>query len=242
MADSKMYQVSTLQALAMGYTKATVTVGELLSHGSIGLGTFENVDGEMIVLDGVCYRATEDGSVIPADSGMGVPFSVIDCFTPEREFDLGYAESITVLKQQLDLRVEEGFGLNSIHVVRIDGEFPKIDARSESPYKSQHVTLKDVLSVTQKAFLFENIRGSLICVYFPDYMDGINAPGWHMHFVSEDRKCGGHVFDLIMTRGTAKLDKINSLEIRIPTDPAYDVYSLKQASQEEIKQVEQGKK
>ena len=44
-----MYQVSTLQALAMGYTKAVVTVEELLRHGDTGLGTFEGVDGELIV-------------------------------------------------------------------------------------------------------------------------------------------------------------------------------------------------
>ena len=242
MSTNKMFQVSTLQALAMGYTKAVITVEELLKHGSIGLGTFENVDGEMITLDGRCFRATEDGSVVEAEGDMGVPFSAVENFTGDRTFELGKMGSIAELKQQLDLRVEEGFGLNSMHMVRIDGEFPRIDARSESAYKSQHVTLKDVLSVTQKAFIFENIRGSLICVYFPDYMDGINAPGWHLHFLSEDKTKGGHVFDLEMEKGTAKLDRISGIEIQLPDDPAYDVYSLKQASQEEIKQVEQGTK
>ena len=43
----KMYQVSTLQALAMGYTRGVITVQELLKHGSIGLGTFEDVNGEV---------------------------------------------------------------------------------------------------------------------------------------------------------------------------------------------------
>ena len=54
-------------------------------------------------------------------------------------------------------------------------------------------------------------RVSLVGVYFPDYMDGINMPGWHLHFLSEDRAKGGHVFD---------------------------TYSLKQDLQEEIKSVE----
>ena len=48
--EQKIYQVSTLQALAMGYTRAVVSVGDFLKHGDIGLGTFENVDGEMILL------------------------------------------------------------------------------------------------------------------------------------------------------------------------------------------------
>ena len=58
----KIYQISTLQALALGYTRAVATVEELLKHGDIGLGTFEDVNGEMIVVDGGCYRATEDGT------------------------------------------------------------------------------------------------------------------------------------------------------------------------------------
>ena len=126
-------------------------------------------------------------------------------------------------------------------MVRIDGEFNLIDARSESPYRSIHVSLKTVLEQTQKAFCFENIRGTLVCVYFPDYMDGINAPGWHLHFVSEDRQKGGHVFEMSMKCGSGTLDKINSIEIKLPDEPVFDTYSLKEASGNEIKQVEQGK-
>ena len=51
-----IFQVSTLQALAMGYTRRVITVEELLRHGDTGLGTFEDLDGEMIVADGKCFR------------------------------------------------------------------------------------------------------------------------------------------------------------------------------------------
>ena len=72
-----VFQVSTISALAMGYTKSVISVEELLSHGDIGLGTFEHVNGEMIVVDGICYQAQDDGSAYPIDGGMGVPFAVI---------------------------------------------------------------------------------------------------------------------------------------------------------------------
>ena len=49
----KIYQASTIGALSLGYTKAVTTVKELLSHGTVGLGTFEDVNGEMIIDDGV---------------------------------------------------------------------------------------------------------------------------------------------------------------------------------------------
>ena len=237
----KFYQLSTLQALALGYSKSVITVGELLKHGDLGLGTFEDVDGEMIVLDGKCYRALHNGDVVPAERQRGVPFAAVCRFRSQRLEECGKMETIEQLKEWLTLRVEEDFGLNSMYAVRIDGEFEKVDARSEYGTKAHHVTLKDALSVSQKAFVFENVKGSLVCVYYPDYMDGINAAGWHLHFLSEDKAHGGHVFDISMAQGTAAFCRITRVEIQIPDSPPFDTYALKGASQEEIKSVEQGK-
>ncbi len=239
--EQKIFQVSTLQALAMGYSRAVVTVGELLQHGDIGLGTYEDVNGEMILLDGECFRAEEDGDVIPVGHDTGVPFAVAAFLRQGVVVSLKDVGSIDALKQLLDLKIEEDFGLNSMHIVRVDGSFAKICARSESAYRSHHVSLKEILQKTQKDFFFEDIRGTLVCVYFPDYMDGINAPGWHLHFISEDRRLGGHVFDLEMTEGTATVNKISQIQIQLPSTPAFDTYSLKEASHSEIKEVEQGK-
>ena len=238
----KFYQISTLQALALGFSKSVTTVGELLHHGDFGLGTFEDVDGEMIVLDGRCYRAKSNGDVLTAEEEKGVPFASVCHFQPQRSEEIKKTETIEQLKQWMTLRIEEDFGLNSMYAVRIDGEFSKVDARSESGTKAHHITLKEALSVTQKAFVYENIRGSLVCVYYPDYMDGINAAGWHLHFLSEDQKHGGHVFDISLTQGKAGFCRITGVEIKIPDTPAFDTYALKKASKDEIKSVEQGKK
>ena len=237
----KMFQVSTLQALVLGYSRAVIRTEELMCHGDIGLGTFEDVNGEMIVVDGHCYRADEKGNVTEAEPDNGIPFSSVTFFKEDKKCEFGIVNDIDKLKELLDLRIEEDFGLNSMYIVRIDGCFGKICARSESGYRAHHVTLKDALSVTQKDFFFNDINGTLVCVYYPDYMDGINAPGWHLHFISECRKFGGHVFEMSMKNGTALFDKITSIEIRLPDEPAFDTYSLKNASKDEIKSVEQGK-
>lgn len=241
MEKDKMYQISTLQSLSMGYTRAVTTVKELLDHGDTGLGTFEDVNGEMIVVGGHCYRAAEDGTVSKAPDDEGVPFASVAFLDEERTFEISDIDSIDKMKDLLDLKIEEWFGLNSMHIVKIDGEFEKVSARSESPYKSQHVSLKNILSETQKSFEFDNVEGTMICVYYPDYMDGINAPGWHLHFISADRSRGGHTFDLKLKRGIAVMDKLPRIEIQLPTEPAFDTYSLKQASDDDIKKVEQGK-
>ena len=240
----KMFQVSTLQALALGYFESVISVGELLQHGDTGLGTFKNVDGEMVVLDGKCYRADHTGHIVPASDDMGVPFAAVSDIGGGYEYDIGQTDNIEKLKELLTVKIEEDFGLNSMHIVRIDGDFERIDARSESAFYNRyvgHTELKEALSKTQKDFHFENVSGSMVCVYFPDYMDGINAAGWHLHFASSDRKLGGHVFGLKMTSGKATIRKISNIEMSLPTSAAFDTYALKSASQNDIKEVEQGK-
>ena len=239
--DTKMFQVSTLQALALGYSRSVTDIEHLMQHGDIGLGTFEDVNGEMIVVDGHCYRADENGVVSEADNKTGVPFSSVTFFHEDKRSELDRIDNIDKLKEWLDLRIEEDFGLNSMHIVRIDACFKRICARSESGYRAHHVTLKEALSKTQRDFYFDDINGTLVCVYYPDYMDGINASGWHLHFVSDDRKSGGHVFDLSLIKGTACFDKITDIHIMLPHEPAFDTYALKGASKDEIKSVEQGK-
>ena len=241
MKSNKIYQASTLQALALGYTRPVITVRELLEHGDTGLGTFENVDGEMIVVDGVCYQAKQDGSIVLTNEEAGVPFAVSGFIKDGRRFAIEELPDIEAIKQELTLKIEEDFGLNSVHIARIDGFFDIIHARAGAPYRSQHVSLKHILSKTQKDFTFERLEGTLVCVYYPDYMDGINAAGWHLHFISKDRKLGGHVFQVSMRSGECQLQKMDRIEIQLPKEAAFDTYSLKNASRDEIEEVEQGK-
>ena len=238
--DSKMFQVSTLQALALGYSRTVITVGQLMKHGETGLGTFEDVNGEMIAIDGKCYRAMQDGTVEAAGETRGVPFSSVAYMDGCREFELAGNYDMTALKNELNNRIEEDFALNSMHVIQIHSTFEKIYARSEAPYRAHHVPLKEMLDTTQTSFEFSNISGTLVGVYYPDYMDGINAAGWHLHFLSDDRTKGGHVYELKMSHGNVRLSRKTSIEIQLPKDPAFDTYALKNASKDEIKKVEQG--
>ena len=219
----KIYQISTLQALALGYTRPVVTVKELLEHGDIGLGTFEDVNGEMIVVDGQCFRATEDGTVWEAEPDIGVPFASVAKADFSPGFEARDIPDIEKMKELLTLKIEEDFGLNSMHIVRIDGAFNRVCARSESAYRSQHVDLKDILSQTQRDFMFEDISGTMVCIYYPDYMDGINAPGWHLHFMDAERKRGGHVLNFSIDEGKLSFCHANDFQIRLPDSP--DVFA-----------------
>lgn len=242
MHTDKIFQVSTLQALSLGYTRAVTSVREFLRHGNTGLGTFEGVDGEMIVIDGQCYQANEHGAVIRAASETGIPFAVIADCGQGRKIEIGPCSSIDALKEGLDCAIDEAFELNSMHVVRINGLFEKIYARSESGMLTNHVELKDILKNRQLDFTFEHTEGSIIALHFPNYMDGINAAGWHLHYIDHERTRGGHVFNLSFEKAEVIINPISQIEILMPTGPMFDTYDMKSVSQEDIRTVEQGKK
>ena len=72
-----MYQVSLLQGLTYGDYCGSVTVKELKQHGDIGIGTFDGLNGELIMLNGEAYRAAGDGNVELVSDRVTVPFSVV---------------------------------------------------------------------------------------------------------------------------------------------------------------------
>jgi acetolactate decarboxylase len=82
-AHHTMYQVSTATALVEGIYKGAVRVGALREHGDLGLGTFEDLDGEMVIVDGHFFQVRCDGSVREVDDAVLNPFAVITRFAPE---------------------------------------------------------------------------------------------------------------------------------------------------------------
>src|SRR5499433_3350649 len=83
-----LYQVSTATALVEGIYQGAIRVGTLREHGDLGLGTFENLDGEMVVVDGQCFQVRSDGAVRECDDNVLSPFAVITRFAPEETVTL----------------------------------------------------------------------------------------------------------------------------------------------------------
>ena len=64
-----VFQVSTSGALVAGVYDREVSVRTLLEHGDFGLGTFADLDGEMVVVDGRAYQIKGSGRVSEAPIG-----------------------------------------------------------------------------------------------------------------------------------------------------------------------------
>ena len=84
----EVYQTSTMGALLQGVYDGEVTIRELLHHGDFGVGTFNRLDGEMVVLDGVCYQLRSDGSATIADPEQKTPFAAVTWFHADHTLEV----------------------------------------------------------------------------------------------------------------------------------------------------------
>jgi acetolactate decarboxylase len=229
----QIYQTGTINSLLNAVYDGDMSIGELREHGDFGLGTFDMVDGEMIVCDNVYYRADEDGnlSVVPDD--VVTPFAVVNRFQSEKTFEVSDMKCLP-LEQWLKTQFESE---NMIYAIRIDGTFRDIHLRSEHCQPNTLRKLTDTLPALQHTFVHENIAGSLVGVWFPKYLEQLNVPGFHFHFVDADRKVGGHVFDFDLEKGTVHLQVIKSLHFDL-IDNAEFAHANLTADTDAIDQVE----
>ena len=214
-----VYQVALLQSLAQGHFDGIVTVGALKEHGDTGIGTFDGLNGEMIVLDGVVYQAIHDGSiVIPPDSET-IPFCNVTFFEQDIRLPLSDTADMAALQERLNAAVNE-YGANVFYMVRITGTFSAIKVRSECKQEKPYRHLDVALAADQTEFDYENIRGTMVGLYCPSFMGGLNSVGWHFHFITEDLTRGGHVLQVSIAGADASLDAASGFVLKLPEDDA----------------------
>jgi acetolactate decarboxylase len=193
-AHHTLYQVSTATALVEGIYQGAVRVGTLRQHGDLGLGTFEHLDGEMVIVDGHVFQVRSDGSVRECDDDVLSPFAVITRFAPEETVTVAQCPDLNHLTSRFDaLRPSDNF----FFALRVDGHFDYMHARAmcRTP---EGVPLVQAAAV-QPEFTFHQVSGTLVGFWTPEYAKTLNVPGYHLHFVSDDRQSGGH---LLQCRGT----------------------------------------
>ena len=232
-----IYQVALLQSLTQGYYDGIIKVSELRQHGDIGIGTFEGVNGEMIVLDGTVYQALGDGTVQKAADDETVPFSNVTFFDKDGSLELSDINDVNALKEKLNAMVEEN-GKNLFYFVKMSGTFEKMNVRSEIKQEKPYKTLDKALETDQREFNYDNITGTVVALYCPDYMNGLNTPGWHFHFISDDKKQGGHILELSLKEGTVELDKTDKFTMILHNDPQFHQMNLAKDMSKDIRSAE----
>ena len=231
-------QVALLQSLAQGYFGGTVKVRDMRSLGDIGIGTFEGLNGEMIMLDGTVYQALGDGRVVVADDKVAVPYATVTYFDHELSLGLNDVKDKAAFEKILNEEVKK-CGENSFYMIKLHTEFSSLLFRSEYGSKPPYPTLVEALKDKQTEFNAKNIKGTLVGLYCPNYMSGLNSPGWHFHFISDDRKQGGHILELSVKKGTVELDKTDKFTMILHDDQQFHKLNLAKDMSKDIQSAEQ---
>ena len=236
---SVIYQVSLLQGLTYGDYYGSVSVDEFKQRGDVGIGTFNRLNGELIMLDGNVYRAGGDGniSIVYDDT---IPFAVATFFNTDESKVFNNIQSFDSLVNELDKIVDER-GKNRFYMIRIDGLFKQINVRSVYEQNEPYRTLVKVLEKDQTFFDYSNTEGTVVGLYCPPYMSSLNAVGWHMHFISKDKTKGGHVLGLNIANAKLSLCDIDSFELKLPKNQMFAGFDLTVDLSKDIEKIEKSK-
>lgn len=237
MQDDSMHQVSLMQSFMHGAYDGVISVGDLKSNGDTGLGTFEGVNGEMIVLDGIVYQASADGKVNVMGDNEQVPFATVTHFDSNANINDISAKDFNDLTAKLDKEIEK-FGKNNMYVAKIKCECSNITVRSVKKQEKPYKEFTDVAAVDQKVFNYTNQTGTLIAIYFPEYMNELNMHGWHIHFLNDAKDKGGHVLGLTMEKGSAEIDEIHDFDMKLPTTDTFKNMDFSENMTQKISTVE----
>ena len=206
--------------------------------GDIGIGTFEGLNGEMIVLDGTVYQALGDGRVVVAPDKEIIPFANVTFFDNDISIKLSNIADKVEFEKILNQAVKE-HGENSFYMVKLHTEFPSILFRSEYGSSKPYPTLVEALKGKQTEFSHKNINGTLVGLYCPNYMGELNSVGWHFHFISDDRNHGGHILELAIKDGVVQLDKTDKFSMVLHKDKQFHDINLAKDMSADIRSAEQ---
>jgi acetolactate decarboxylase len=227
-------QISTIDALLTGIFDGEVPIGKLKKYGNFGIGTFNNVDGEMVICDGKCYQIRSDGSVKESSDTTKTPFSTVAFFNGakkislDRKFDLKSFESI------IDSIIPTK---NVFYGIMIKGKFKTLKARSVVRQQKPFKPLTEVVK-SQGVFNFENVDGKLIGFRCPSFVQGINVPGYHLHFLSNDKKAGGHVLNFEIENAELYIVKYSDFRMLLPGDKDFYNTDFSKDRKEQLIKVE----
>jgi acetolactate decarboxylase len=211
-----LYQVSTAGALVEGVYQGAVTVGTVREHGDFGLGTFEDLDGEMVVLDGHVFRVSSAGDVHEVADDATTPFAVVTRFGAPDAAVVDAVDGLDELTAAIDARRESA---NVFFAVRVDAHFDSVHVRAACR-TAPGVPLA-VATEQQAEFELTGVDGTLVGFWSPPYASGVEIAGYHLHFLTHDHSAGGHVLDCRGRELQVRVQEEADVHLALPESAAF---------------------
>jgi acetolactate decarboxylase len=229
-----LFQVSISSALVAGVYDREVSVQTVLEHGNFGLGTFANLDGEMVVVDGRVYQVQGSGRVSEAGPDAGAPFAVVTWFEPDTDVSIASVSSFKDLQARCDEFRRSG---NIFYALRLDGRFKRVRTRAVNP--PQPGTRLVEAAKAQSEFSFTDIDGTLVGLWSPGFSSAFSVAGYHLHFLSADRQHGGHLLDLEADTLRLKVEALTDFQLALPESETFLKADLSKNTAEELAYAEE---
>jgi acetolactate decarboxylase len=229
-----LFQISISGALVAGVYDKEVSVQSILQHGDFGLGTFADLDGEMVILDGRVYQVQGTGRVSEAAPDAGAPFAVVTHFSPQIDVETVPVASFKDLEACCNKYRNSG---NIFYAVRLDGHFGRVRTRAVNP-PQRGTRLVDAAKV-QSEFNFTDIDGTLVGLWSPGFSSAFSISGYHFHFLSKERQHGGHLLDVEADPLRLRVEALTDFHLALPESEAFLKADLSKNSAEELAYAEQ---
>jgi len=209
-----VYQESTIGQLDDGEMEGLLSMGELKKHGDFGLGTFDGLDGEMVGVDGEFFQVDYQGKASSVNDKIKTPFAMVTFFESDKSITLTGDYDYQLLKNTIDQTLPSK---DLIYAIKITGEYQFVKTRSVPKQQKPYPSLKEVVK-QQKIFDFKDIKGTAVGFWVPKFMKNINVPGYHFHFITEDKKAGGHMLEFKILNPTVHIDFNTDLHLSLFDD------------------------
>ncbi len=235
-ATNGLTQISTVDALLAGLYDGQMSLEQLLEYGDFGLGTVNGLDGEMVILNGRIYQIPSSGNAVqPEPSTTTTPFATVTFFDADRRTNLSDGLNYEAVKNKIHSLIASD---NLFYAVKITGRFASLKTRS---VPRQHKPYKPLSEVIKNEVTFElnDAQGTIVGFLSPSYIKGLNVPGFHFHFISADRKSGGHVLQFVVANALLELDEISKFSLLLPDNKAFYKLDLSGDKPAELNRVEQ---
>jgi acetolactate decarboxylase len=224
-------QYSTLSALLEGVYDGEMTVGELKKQGNYGIGTFNALDGELVMADGECYKVTSDSKVQKVPDADKTPFAAVCTFVPDTIIQIGHPVSLKDLEHYIDSLVAKP---NLIFAYKVTGNFDTISIRSVPKQEKPYQRLIEAYKM-QGIFTFTKQAGMLFGYKFPAYLKDVNMDGYHLHFLSSDKSKGGHLLNCTLSKGEVSVAYVRNYTLQIPDNNHFNKTILTNKKSELLK-------
>ncbi len=211
-ATGTLFQVSQFNTFSAGKFEGNVTYAELAKHGDFGIGTVNNLDGEMIALDGVFYQIPIEGTPRQINSATQTPYATITFFKADKTIQLASALNYSQLIGYINNSMP---AYDAIYAVKVHGTFDYAKARSVPMQEKPYPPLAAAVA-NQTVFTLGNVSGTAVGFWFPSSMDGVDFVGYHLHIITDSHSAGGHLLDCIVRNATIEIDQIGKFEMLLP--------------------------